>query len=86
MHSCETALLTMLNEAFLVIDKGMVLLLVLLDLTAAFDVVDHELLLTKCQKLGICDSAHQWLRCYLFGINQRVSCLGQKSQFVELPC
>jgi hypothetical protein len=86
MHSCETALLTMLNEAFLAIDKSMVLPLVLLDLTAAFDVVDHELLLTKCLKFGICDSAHQWLTCYLFGRNQRVSCLGQKSQFVELQC
>jgi hypothetical protein len=86
MHSCETALLTMLNEAFLAVDNGMVLPLVLLDLTAAFDVVDHELLLIKCQKFGIHDSANEWLRCYLSGRKQRVSCSGHQSELTELPC
>jgi hypothetical protein len=44
MHSCETALLTVINDALLAIDDGMVLPLILLD---------HELFFDKCKRLGI---------------------------------
>jgi hypothetical protein len=40
LHSCETALLVVMNDSLTAIDNGDVLLLVMLDLTAAFDVVN----------------------------------------------
>jgi len=43
-HSCETAVLAVINEALLAMDKKKVMLLVLLDLSAAFDSVNHHLL------------------------------------------
>jgi hypothetical protein len=76
----------MLNDAFLTLDKGMVMPLVLLDLTAAFDVVDHELLLRKCHTLGITDSAHKWIQDYLCNRSQIVSCSGVESQSSILSC
>ena len=49
-HSTETALLTVTNCIMLSLDKGENVFLVLLDLSAAFDTVNHSLLLARLQK------------------------------------
>ena len=50
------------------------MLLVLLDLTAAFDVIDHKLLLVRLEYLGITDRAHKWLQEYLANRSHVVKC------------
>ena len=55
-----------LNDAFLAIDRSMVTLVVLLDYTAAFDTVDHEIALSILEsKLGITASYLSWFESYL---------------------
>ena len=44
-HSTETAILWMLSDIYSSIDQGLVALLALLDVSAAFDTVDHDILL-----------------------------------------
>ena len=44
-HSCETLLLRVCNDIFTNLDKAKCTIAVLLDLSAAFDTVDHDLLL-----------------------------------------
>jgi len=73
-HSCEAALLTVHEAAVTAIDRGEVMLLVLLDLTAAFDVIDHKLLLVRLEYLGITDRAHKWLQEYLANRSHVVKC------------
>ena len=49
-HSTETALIRVQNDILWNIDNKQVTLLVLLDLSAAFDTIDHELLFKRLKK------------------------------------
>jgi len=53
-HSTETALLRVLSDIYAAADKQEVTLLGLLDLSAVFDCVDHDILLRRLrQSFGI---------------------------------
>ncbi|XP_074476551.1 uncharacterized protein LOC141758790 [Sebastes fasciatus] len=65
LHSTETALLQVLNNLLTSADTGALNILILLDLSAAFDTVSHNILLTRLQDLGIEGTALSWLQSYL---------------------
>ena len=46
-HSCETAMVKVTNDILLAFDQGEGVLMVMLDLSAAYDLVDHEILLSR---------------------------------------
>ena len=50
-HSTETALVKIYNDILIDIDKNRTIILLLLDLSAAFDMVDHEILLYLASRL-----------------------------------
>lgn len=65
-HSTETALLKVFNDLLLISDAGRSAVLVLLDLTAAFDTVDHKILLSRLEScVGIKGTVLNWFRSYL---------------------
>ena len=65
-HSTETALLKVTNDILLNMNQKHVTLLVLLDLSSAFDTVDHTFLLTRLHThFGICDTSLSWFKSYL---------------------
>ena len=65
-YSTETALLRILNDLLVIIDGGYNALLVLLDLNAAFDTIDHTLLLNRLNSEICLDSAVlNWFSSYL---------------------
>jgi hypothetical protein len=67
-HSCETATLTMYNDLLCISDLKSKVILLLLDLSAAFDTVSHKILLTKLkQKFGMSGSVLDWFKSYLDG-------------------
>ena len=74
-HSCETALIRVQNDILREIDGNSAVLLLLLDLSAAFDTVDHAILLQRMSsKFGIKGDALNWFR----------SCLSERSQVVYI--
>ena len=72
-HSTETALLKVKNDILMNMENQKVTLLVLLDLSAAFDTVDHRILLDRLQfDFGISGSALNWIESYLSNRTQRI--------------
>ena len=86
-HSTERALLKVMNDVLLKMNSQHVTLLILLDLSAAFDTVDHSILLDRLTKdVGLQCKAHDWFRSYLSGRSQRVAIDGSKSMEFSLDC
>ena len=86
-HSTETALVKVQNDILCAIDKKQSVLLVLLDLSAAFDTVDHSLLLqTLSLRMGIRGNALKWIESYLTGRTQSVCIDGHYSDKHVLKC
>jgi len=62
-HSTETAVLRVLSDILQAVDCGDSAALILLDLSAAFDTVDHSILLQRLQmSFGISENAHRWFQ------------------------
>ena len=79
-HSTETALLGVLTDLLTASDDGQVSLLTLLDLSAAFDTIDHDILLHRLEHVfGIQNSALSFLRSYLTERKQTVPISGYSS-------
>jgi hypothetical protein len=79
-HSTETALLRVQSDLLMSVDTTGAAVLVLLDLSAAFDTIDHNILLDRLNvTFGIKDRALDWIRSYLTDRCQRVTIQDHKS-------
>ena len=65
-HSTEIALVRVHHDILKAVDENKSVILPLLDLSAAFDTVDHTILVSRLAKrFGIRDTALNWFRLYL---------------------
>ena len=86
LHSTETALLRVQNDILTSIENKEITVLVLLDLSSAFDTVDHAILLNRLKNIGITGLVHDWFSSYLSGRTQAVFLDGVISDSVNLTC
>ena len=72
-HSTETALLRVLNDILMTLDHHQDVVLVMLDLSGAFDTLDHDILISwlRCH-FGFSDTVLKWFSSYLSGQTQLV--------------
>ena len=81
LHSTETLLTKVKNDILMKMDNGQVVMLVLLDLSAAFDTIDHKILLKRLEnRYGIRGIALKWFKSYLTGRTQSVCINGHESE------
>ena len=65
-YSTETTMLAMSNDFLSSLDRKKQGMLILLDLSAAFDTVDHDILMRLLTKVGFRDNALKWIKSYLY--------------------
>jgi exonuclease III len=84
-HSTETALLRVQNDILSALDNKSGVYLALIDLSAAFDTVDHNILLDFMKDtVGINGDAWNWFQSYLTGRTQQVSVENVVSELAKL--
>ena len=72
-HSTKTALVRVQNDILCAIDNNESVILLLLDLSAAFDTVDHSILLSRLHdRFGVNRTAAAWFESYLTSCTQFV--------------
>ena len=86
-HSTETALIKVVNDIRTNNDAGKTTVLMLLDLSAAFDTVDHHILLHRLEHwVGLSGTVLSWLRSYLENRSFYVAIGNFKSEPMPLSC
>ena len=86
-HSTETALVKVHNDIVSATDNPPYIILLLLDLPAAFDTVDHKILLQRLScRFGINGKALRWLKSYLENREQVINVKGATSCRRDLQC
>ena len=84
-HSTETALLKVVNDLFLSLNKGNISVLALLDFSSAFDTIDHTILVHRLHTdFGFTDTVLQWFSSYLTDRTQYVSLCNHCSDFAPV--
>uniref|UniRef100_A0A803J9D9 Reverse transcriptase domain-containing protein n=1 Tax=Xenopus tropicalis TaxID=8364 RepID=A0A803J9D9_XENTR len=83
-HSTETALCRVANDLPTAKAKGRYSVLILLDLSSAFDTVDHSILMQIIYSLGIRDQAASWFSSYLSNRSFSVALANKSSTPVPL--
>ena len=84
-HSTETALLKILDDLYRIIDDRRSAVLIGLDLSAAFDTIEHDILVERLRTVfSVTGTALRWIETYLRGREQFVVAGGEQS--IRTPC
>ena len=84
-HSTEAALLKVVNDLFLSLDKGNISVLALPDFSSEFDTIDHPILVHRLHTdFGFTDTVLQWFSSYLTDRTHYVSLSNHCSTFAPV--
>ena len=79
-HSTELAAVELIDRIYETMDHGDIPISIFLDLSKAFDTLDHSILLNKLEYYGVKGNASRWLSSYLTGRYQYVDMEGVWSE------
>ena len=83
-HSTISATTLVLNDILTALDKKLFCATLFVDLSKAFDTVDHSLLLERLRLIGFNPSACTWFKNYLSGRYQCIKFGAVKSEFLHI--
>jgi len=85
-HSCETALVHLIDKWLKAINDGYIIGVVMIDFKKAFDLVDHSVLLNKLVLYKCSQTTVNWFKSYLSDRKQRVNINGTMSAEKSITC
>ena len=85
-HSTDHAILCILDKIQSAVESGVFSCGIFLDLSKAFDTVNHSILLDKLEHYGICGVAKEWFSSYLRNRKQFVSINNTCSSYLDITC
>ena len=85
-HSTSHSLISLINNIASDIDRSHIAAGVFIDLSKAFDTLDHQILLSKLEYYGIRGVALQWIRSYLLNREQFVQFKDTCSSSYKIRC
>ena len=85
-HSCETALIHMVEQWLKALDNGELVGVLLVDFRKAFDLVDHNILLKKLKLYKLNQVTLNWFSSYLSDRKQIVSFKNNTSEQKTVKC
>ena len=83
-HSCQTALVNLIDHWTACIDKGDIIGTLFVDFRKAFDVVDHSILINKLHLYKFSPNAVRWFQSYLSCRQQAIVCDVGLTDFVKI--
>jgi len=85
-HSTYLAIIELVDHVVTAMENGDFILRVFLDFSKAFDIINHEILLSKLWHYGIRGKSHDWVTSYLSGRKQYVTYNGSQSSRMDIDC
>ena len=85
-HSTELALADIVDKLSSSLDNQNICIGVFLDLSKAFDTIDHTILLNKLHYYGIRGTTLNWMDSYISDRSQYTSYKNKHSQFAQIEC
>uniref|UniRef100_A0A669AV95 Reverse transcriptase domain-containing protein n=1 Tax=Oreochromis niloticus TaxID=8128 RepID=A0A669AV95_ORENI len=85
-YSTSSALIHMTDNWYRYLDNGNLVRVVFLEFSAAFDLINHDLLIDKLKCYGFSPAALCWMESYLSGRRQKVYYNGYFSEGCEMNC
>ena len=83
-HSCNTALVKLIDQWMASIDKGDIIGSLFIDFRKAFDMVDHTLLIKKLAQYKVSNTSLDWFKSYLSSRVQSIKSDNGMSEFSQV--
>ena len=80
-HSCQTALVKLVDQWLSCIDKGDIIGTIFIDFRKAFDLVDHSILIDKLALYRLSPVTLKWFQSYLSSRKQSIACESGLTEF-----